>query len=331
MAAASAAEISAAVTSAASEPSTLLRPHDARRPARPGAYPGQVSRSIERSAGSAVPVIVVPAEGTAALAALLSGGRTVVLTGAGMSTDSGIPDYRGPQATPRRPMTYTEFRSGAAAQRRYWARSHVGWIRMGRADPNPGHRALAALESAGALRAVITQNVDGLHQAAGSRQVVELHGSISEVVCLSCEVRTDRLSLHRRLTELNPGFAQRFGPDVDIAPDGDAAIDSVAGFRLAYCDRCGGALKPNVVFFGENVPKDRVAECYALVDDADALVVCGSSLTVMSGLRFVRHARRKRDIPVAILNRGATRGDDLATMRVDGGCSEVLAGLTGTA
>lgn len=262
--------------------------------------------------------------GVHAAAGLLAGRRTVALTGAGLSTDSGIPDYRGPGSPPRAPMTYATFVSGEAARQRYWARSHVGWQRMHRAAPNAGHRALADLEHSGAVAALVTQNVDGLHTAAGSRAAVDLHGRIAEVVCLDCREVTGRDELHERLDELNPGFGA--GTDVDVAPDGDALLEAVGGFRVADCRCCAGVLKPNVVFFGENVPKERVQRCFALVDDAEALLVAGSSLTVLSGFRFVRHAHR-RGIPVVIVNRGPTRGDDLASLRVDGGCSEVLAEL----
>jgi NAD-dependent SIR2 family protein deacetylase len=255
---------------------------------------------------------------------LLAGRRVVALTGAGLSTDSGIPDYRGPDSPPRSPMTYSEFVSGLPAQQRYWARSHVGWRTMGRARPNAGHRALAALEAAGAVQALITQNVDGLHSEAGSRRVVDLHGRIADVVCLRCGDRSSRAALDERLGDLNPGFVE--DGFVEIAPDGDAVLSDVSGFRLAPCLVCGGPLKPDVVFFGENVPKDRVAHCYALVEAADALLVAGTSLTVQSGLRFVRRAA-KLGIPVLLVNRGATRGDPLVTVRLDAGCSEVLSAL----
>jgi NAD-dependent SIR2 family protein deacetylase len=255
---------------------------------------------------------------------LLAAPGVVALTGAGISTDSGIPDYRGPGAPRRMPMNFSEFVSGPPAQQRYWARSHVGWQRMRTAAPNGGHRALAALEHQGRLSAVITQNVDGLHQQAGSQVVVDLHGRIADVVCLMCRERSSRAELHSRLTELNPGFGD--GLDVRVRPDGDVELDDVSRFRLAGCRRCGGPLKPDVVFFGENVPRERVDRCYALVDRARALLVAGSSLAVLSGLRFVRHAVRA-GIPVVILNRGPTRGDDLATVRLDAGCSETLATL----
>jgi NAD-dependent SIR2 family protein deacetylase len=264
---------------------------------------------------------------------LLAGRPLVVLTGAGVSTDSGIPDYRGPGAPRRTPMTYQEFVSGEAAQRRYWARSHVGWARVWTAGPNAGHRALARLEGTGRLTAVVTQNVDGLHSAAGSRAVVDLHGRIAEVVCLACRDVTSRAALQRRLEQLNPGFAEAAGPAVEAAPDGDAELEATDGFRPAACERCGGGpLKPHVVFFGENVPRERVERSYALVEAlapaGGALLVAGSSLTVMSGLRFVRRAA-KLDVPVVIVNRGATRGDPLATVLVDAGCSEFLSALAG--
>jgi NAD-dependent SIR2 family protein deacetylase len=258
---------------------------------------------------------------------VLTGRPLVALTGAGLSTDSGIPDYRGPGSPPRKPMTYTEFVSGPDAQRRYWARSHVGWDRVARAQPNSGHHAVAGLERAGVLRGVITQNVDGLHGAAGTRAVIDLHGRLADVVCLACRRISPRDELQRRLTALNPGFAA--APQVETAPDGDAVLASVEGFRLAACTGCGGALKPHVVFFGENVPRGRVARAYELVDALEgegALLVAGSSLTVMSGLRFVRHAH-KLGVPVVIVNRGATRGDELADVLVDRGCSETLTAL----
>jgi NAD-dependent SIR2 family protein deacetylase len=264
---------------------------------------------------------------------LLAGRPLVALTGAGLSTDSGIPDYRGPGSPRATPMTYDQFRSGEDARRRYWARSHVGWARMRQAEPNAGHRALAELERAGHLRGLITQNVDGLHRAAGHRTVVDLHGRLSEVVCLDCRRRGPRTELQRRLAELNPGFAEAHGGEVSSAPDGDARLESVAGFRVADCPYCGGVLKPDVVFFGENVPPERVALCYSMVEGLapetgrpGALLVAGSSLTVQSGLRFVRRAHRL-DVPVVIVNRGTTRGDEFAALKVDGGCTEVLTAL----
>ncbi|QIG41452.1 NAD-dependent deacetylase [Nocardioides anomalus] len=256
---------------------------------------------------------------------LLADRPLVVLTGAGCSTDSGIPDYRGPGKPVRSPMTYQEFVSGREAQQRYWGRSHLGWGRMGRAEPNAGHHALARIDP----DLLITQNVDGLHERAGSRRVVALHGRIADVVCLTCRAVTARTALHGRLTELNPGFAERHRA-AEVRPDGDVELDDTAGFKVAGCRECGGVLKPHVVFFGENVPADRVERCYeavdALVESGGALLVAGSSLTVMSGLRFVRRAA-KAGTPVVIVNRGATRGDELATRALDAGTSPFLTAL----
>lgn len=261
---------------------------------------------------------------------VLAGRPLAALTGAGLSTDSGIPDYRGPGSPRRTPMTYQEFLSGPQAQRRYWARSHVGWARMAHAAPNDGHRALADLERTGVLRGLITQNVDGLHAEAGSRAVIDLHGRIADVVCTACGRRSARVELQQRLAAANPGFVEAAGAAVEAAPDGDAELAATDGFRLVWCAACGGVLKPDVVFFGENVPRERVARAYATVDAAadtgGALLVAGSSLTVMSGLRFVRHAH-KRGTPVVIINRGPTRGDELVDVRVDAGCTEELTAL----
>ncbi len=252
-------------------------------------------------------------------------GPLVVLTGAGLSTDSGIPDYRGPGAPARMPMTYQEFVSGPAAQQRYWARSHLGWSRMRRAEPNAGHRAVAALGAG----LVITQNVDGLHEAAGTPRTVALHGRIADVICLSCRRTTPRAALQQRLEDANPGWAAAHA-DVAVRPDGDVELDDTAGFVVPPCDDCGGALKPDVVFFGENVPRPRVERCYAAVDALagtdGCLLVAGSSLTVMSGLRFVRRAAQQ-GTPVVIVNRGTTRGDDLASYKVEAGTSEWLGAL----
>ncbi len=258
---------------------------------------------------------------------ILFGRRLVALTGAGISTDSGIPDYRGPGAPRRTPMTYAEFRSGESAQRRYWARSHVGWARMSHAVPNPGHLALADLERTGTLLGVITQNVDGLHTTAGSRAVIDLHGRIADVVCLDCGRRSSRPELQERLTALNPGFIAAAGARVEAAPDGDAELASAAGFRLAGCRGCRGVLKPDVVFFGENVPRERVAHAYALVDalaaGSGALGGGGAARAGRAGRRGGRPAHRA-GLPIVIVNRGATRGDPLADVLVDAGCSDVL-------
>jgi NAD-dependent SIR2 family protein deacetylase len=260
---------------------------------------------------------------------LLADRPLVVLTGAGLSTDSGIPDYRGPGSPSRTPMTYQEFVSGPAARQRYWARSHLGWSRMGRAEPNAGHRALAALDP----ELLITQNVDGLHEAAGSRRLVALHGRIADVVCLGCRATSGRATLQARLSALNPGFAERHAAAA-VRPDGDVDLDDTAAFVVPPCTDCGGTLKPDVVFFGENVPAPRVERCYtavdALADSGGAVLVAGSSLTVMSGFRFVRRAARA-GIPVVIVNRGPTRGDELASYKLELGCSEFLTELAVTA
>ncbi|HEY6934249.1 MAG TPA: NAD-dependent protein deacetylase [Marmoricola sp.] len=267
---------------------------------------------------------MVPAQVYDALA-----GRLVVLTGAGISTDSGIPDYRGPRpagAPPTRmPMTYQEFVASPENQQRYWARAHVGWSRMGSAHPNAGHQALARLEALGRVDLLVTQNVDGLHERAGSQRLVALHGRIAEVVCLDCRSVSSRAAVQARMAAANPGWAARHA-EATVRPDGDVELDATRGFVVPACARCSGRLKPHVVFFGENVPKDRVTRTREAVDRADALLVVGSSLTVMSGLRFVRQAARSSK-PVVIVNRGTTRGDELASYKVEAGCSEFLTDL----
>jgi NAD-dependent SIR2 family protein deacetylase len=259
------------------------------------------------------------------LVALLTGRRVAALTGAGISTDSGIPDYRGPDSPPSNPMTIRQFSSDPAFRQRYWARNHIGWRHMADTLPNAGHRALATLEQAGVVIGVITQNVDLLHTKAGSATVVNLHGSYAQVICLSCGLTMSRATLADQLEALNPGFieqAEAVG-GLAVAPDADAVVADTASFRYLDCPSCDGMLKPDIVYFGENVPKDRVVQAYSLVDEVEALLVAGSSLTVFSGYRFVRHAAA-RGIPIAIVNRGPTRGDNLATVKVDGGCSELL-------
>ncbi len=263
------------------------------------------------------------------LVALLRGRRVAVLTGAGMSTDSGIPDYRGPDSPPSNPMTIRQFTSDPVFRQRYWARNHVGWRHMDETRPNAGHRALAVLELAGVVTGLITQNVDLLHTKAGSRAVVNLHGTYAQVACLDCGHTLSRAALADLLERANPGFAERAEAvgGIAVAPDADAVIGDTTSFRIIDCLECGGMLKPDIVYFGENVPKDRVEQAYSLIDEADALLVAGSSLTVYSGYRFVRHAAA-RNMPIAIINRGRTRGDDLATVKVDNGCSPMLALLS---
>lgn len=260
-------------------------------------------------------------------------GKVVVLSGAGLSTESGIPDYRGENGSLRRhtPMTYQEFIGAEQARRRYWARSQLGWRSMTRARPNAGHRAVTALAEAGFVTGVITQNVDGLQQSAGARNVIELHGSLSRVICLTCGRVSTRAELDHRLREANPGFeaaAERYRA-ARVNPDGDVELpdEAVRDFRVVACAVCGdGVLKPDVVFFGENVPPARVADCRRLVDEAAVLLVLGSSLTVMSGLRFVRQAAES-GTPVLIVNQGPTRGDRWATQRVELPLGESLAAL----
>lgn len=260
------------------------------------------------------------------LVALLRGRQLAVLTGAGISTDSGIPDYRGPDSPPANPMTIRQFTSSREYRQRYWARNHLGWRHMAQTQPNAGHRALAALERAGVVTGVITQNVDLLHTKAGSRAVINLHGTYARVVCLDCGHTMSREALAESLEAANPGFAQRAKKvgGLAVAPDADAIVTDTESFRFIDCPKCGGMLKPDIVYFGESVAKEVVEQSYSLVEQSQALLVAGSSLTVFSGYRFVRHAAA-HGIPVAIVNRGPTRGDDLATVKVEAGCSPILA------
>jgi NAD-dependent SIR2 family protein deacetylase len=257
---------------------------------------------------------------------LLRDRPTVVLTGAGMSTGSGLPDYRGPDARPRSPMLFQEFTGSDLSRRRYWARSTVGWKWFRRARPGVAHSALATLERRIPSVGVITQNVDGLHQRAGSPDVLDLHGRLDRVVCLGCDHIVDRDWLQERFLALNPGYAARMSEleeEAASAPDGDAEVDRTEDFRYPPCGFCGGMLKPDVVFFGENARRHVVESAFALLERAEALLVLGSSLTVMSGLRFCRRAARDGK-PVVIVNDGVTRGDDLATERVHGRLEFVL-------
>jgi NAD-dependent SIR2 family protein deacetylase len=226
-------------------------------------------------------------------------------------------------------MTYQTFTGGEAARRRYWARSHLGWRFIAAAQPNAGHRAVAALERAGLVRGVITQNVDGLHQVAGSVAVTELHGSLHRVQCLDCGERTPRTLLQDRLMTANPQWT---ASSTSINPDGDAVVTDaeIESFTIVDCASCGGVLKPDVVFFGENVPPARAVSCYDQVTSARSLIVLGSSLAVMSGLRYVRHAA-KLGLPVVIINQGETRGDEYATVRLDAPLGETLTTLAAAA
>jgi len=253
--------------------------------------------------------------------------RLFVLTGAGCSTDSGIPDYRDADGGWKRaqPVTYQAFMGEAATRRRYWARSLVGWRHFGRAGPNATHHALAALEQRGRLELLLTQNVDGLHQAAGSQAVIDLHGRLDQVRCMGCEARTPRADFQHRLEALNPAWTSR---EALQAPDGDADLEDAdfADFQVPACPTCGGVLKPDVVFFGESVPRPRVEQAQQALQRADAVLVVGSSLMVYSGFRFVQAAART-GLPVAALNFGRTRADDLLTLKVEHGCAPALSFL----
>ncbi|MDH3218232.1 MAG: NAD-dependent protein deacetylase [Gammaproteobacteria bacterium] len=250
--------------------------------------------------------------------------RIFVLTGAGVSTASGIPDYRDESGNwkHRKPMEYRDFVDRHESRQRYWSRSFIGWQRFQRAQPNPAHRALARLEQLGRLARIVTQNVDGLHQRAGSRQLTELHGSLASVVCLDCGLVIPRENMQRRLLETNPGLAALSAPD---APDGDALLQDFDDreVRVPGCESCGGILKPEVVFFGEAVPATRVQECYAALQQADAMLVVGSSLMVYSGFRFVREAARL-GLPIAAINRGKTRADELLSLKHETDCAAAL-------
>jgi NAD-dependent SIR2 family protein deacetylase len=266
-----------------------------------------------------------------AVAALLERGDVLVLSGAGLSTESGIPDYRGPSGSLRKslPMTYQTFVRDPLARQRYWARSQLGWRLIARAEPNDGHRAVAALQARGALSGVVTQNVDGLHQAGGAADVVELHGNLEQVVCLGCFGRTPRTELDDRLKAANGSWSAVASA---VNPDGDVVLDeaAVASFRVVDCLGCGGVLKPDVVFFGENVPPPKVRHCYDLVGRSRSMLVLGSSLAVMSGLRFVKRAAGL-GLPVAIVNQGWTRGDEHAAVRLDAPLGPTLTALVGAA
>lgn len=262
------------------------------------------------------------------LADLVSRGGVVVLSGAGISTESGIPDYRGPTGASMRhhaPMTHQSFVRDPDARRRYWARSHVGWRIMRTAQPNAGHRAVAALERAGLVTGVITQNVDGLHQAAGSEQVVDLHGRLDRVMCLHCGSRSTREDVDRRLGEANAEWRTTV---LAHNPDGDVDIPDVDldRFAMVDCSDCGGPLKPDVVYFGDSVPRDLVDESYALIDAASAVLVLGTSLHVYSGRRFVVRAA-ERGIAVAVVNQGPTRADEQAAVRIDAPLGPTMSAL----
>ncbi len=255
----------------------------------------------------------------------LAGRKVAVLTGAGVSTDSGIPDYRGKGAPTRSPMTAQQFLTSESARRRYWVGSHLGWRAFAASHPNGGHEALAALERSGVATGVVTQNVDGLHLRAGSRRVVELHGTMRRVVCTHCGQIFDRRDLAVRVEADNPWITV---PDaVELGPDGDVLPSTSDGFVIPDCSVCGGLLKPDVVFFGEYIPATKFHEAEQLVSTSQALLIAGSSLVVNSGIRLLERARRRK-LPVVIVNRGETRADSRATVKVDAGTTEVLHALS---
>lgn len=261
-----------------------------------------------------------------AAADILADKRVAVLTGAGVSTDSGIPDYRGAGAPMRSPMTFEHFVANEAYRRRYWAGSHLGWKRFDSARPNAGHAALVELELAGVVNGIVTQNVDGLHVRAGSQRVVDLHGSMDRVRCLTCGQYFARADIASRITADNPWI--ELPENVQLSPDGDVDVIGVDNFVIPACSVCGGVLKPDVVFFGEFVPKEKFAEASALVTAADALLVAGSSLVVNSGIRLLEQASRRR-LPIVVINRGFTKGDARAAVKIDAGTSETLVSLVG--
>jgi NAD-dependent SIR2 family protein deacetylase len=268
-------------------------------------------------------------EGLAAAAEIIGRGGVVVLSGAGLSTESGIPDYRGPGGAYSRnhtPITYQLFRDDPRGRHRYWARSYIGWPMMRDMQPNTGHLSVAALESAGLVTGVVTQNVDSLHDKAGSSAVIDLHGRLDTVMCMACGLRGSRSALQSRIASVNDGWE---GTATRINPDGDVDLPetSVDTFVMVDCTSCGGVLKPDVVYFGESVPPARVTDSYAMVDSASSLLVLGSSLHVYSGRRFVTHAH-KHGLPIIIINQGDTKADDLASVRIDAALGETLTALT---
>ena len=251
----------------------------------------------------------------------IEGKRVFVLTGAGLSTDSGIPDYRGQGRVAKHPMTFDTFMGSDLAQKRYWARSYVGWSRISSATPNRGHLALARAESQGKIRSLVTQNVDGLHQEAGSQSVIDLHGRLDRVVCMACKDSISRIDMDRILKELNPGIEK--DENVEFTPDGDAEVEGTESFIVPSCKRCEGVYKPDVVFFGESVPSERVELALNLLEDSDVLLVAGTSLTVNSGYRFAKQASRTQK-PIIVVNLGPTRADAFANAKIEANTSLAL-------
>ncbi len=257
---------------------------------------------------------------------LIENRKLAVLTGAGISTESGIPDYRGGGKSPRNPITFQQFIASADIRARYWARSYFGWQQIASAQPNEGHQLLAEAEESGHLSTLVTQNVDGLHSRAGSHEVTELHGSLADVICLSCGDVTERLALTSRIEDLNPKAA--FSAQFEIAPDGDAQIENVANFQVPSCLRCGGILKPRVVFFGETIPSEVTLRARSEVLASDALLVVGSSLAVNSALRLVQLAVNNK-LPVVIVNIGETKADSICDVKLEAAASLCLRELLG--
>ncbi len=294
-------------------------------------------RSIARVVDETAP-LQDPGEASRGLLALLRDHRPLILTGAGVSTDSGIPDYRGPAGSLRRhrPMTYQEFSGDPEARHRYWARSYVGWRQMDEAKPNIAHRILGEWTARGLTAGIVTQNVDGLHAAAGTEvglpeeKLIPLHGDLARVACLSCGALEDRRGMDARLEEANPGYLEAVAVDPDaVNPDGDVTLDDrwVRQFRMVGCLRCGSVeLKPDVVYFGENIPRERRAAAEAMLEDAGAVLAVGSSLAVMSGFKFVLLAER-RGLPVGLVNLGPTRADPKAQWRWRAPVAEALTWL----
>jgi NAD-dependent SIR2 family protein deacetylase len=277
-------------------------------------YTCQVNKPEERLSSASLYAL-------AAAQNILAGSKIAILTGAGLSTDSGIPDYRGKGKIERHPMTFDSFTSGIEARRRYWARSFVGFSRIALATPNSGHFAIAKAEQSGQVLGLITQNVDGLHQAAGSQNVLDLHGRLDRVICLDCKNVFSRDAVDEWIAKLNPDVLK--DENFEYTPDGDAEVSYTDSFVVPTCIDCAGTIKPDVVFFGEQVPIDRVNWATELIDSSDALVVAGSSLAVNSGMRFVRMAH-KASKPIVIVNIGPTKADELAIAKIDANTSDAL-------
>ncbi len=251
----------------------------------------------------------------------IAGKKLFVLTGAGLSTDSGIPDYRGQGRVAKHPMTFDTFMGSDLAQKRYWARSYVGWSRIASASPNPGHIALARAEEQGRVSTLVTQNVDGLHQEAGSKSVIDLHGRLDRVVCMGCRTSISRVDMDLLLQELNPYL--RKDENVEFSPDGDAEVEGTENFVVPSCPKCNGVYKPDVVFFGESVPVQRVEQALARLAESDVLLVAGTSLTVNSGYRFAKQAVKSQK-SIVIVNIGPTRADSLANVKIEANTSLAL-------